>query len=58
MAEVEEALALKREVFNKFRDALALVCSNQPSRKELGALNEPTLIRFINFVGGLLNPEV
>lgn len=58
MAEVEEALKLKREVFDAFRDALANVCSDSPSRAELGKLNEPNLIRFINHVGKLLNPEV
>ena len=36
MDEVEAALKLKREVYNKFRDAAANVCSGSPSRKELG----------------------
>jgi hypothetical protein len=58
MAEVEAALKLKREVYNKFRDAAANVCSGSPSRKELGQLNEPTFLRFLNWLGGLLNPEV
>jgi hypothetical protein len=58
MAEVEEALKLKREVYSKFRDAAANVCSGSPSRKELGQLNEPTFLRFLNWLGGLLNPNV
>ena len=58
MAEVEAALKLKREVYNKFRDAAANVCSGSPSRKELGQLNEPTFLRFLGWLGGLLNPEV
>jgi len=58
MTEVDEALKLKHEVMGKFCDALANVCSNQPTRKELGKLNEPQLFRFIEFVGGLLNPNV
>ncbi len=57
MAEVEEAIKLKREVYNRFRDAAANVCSGSPSRKELGQLNEPTFIRFLNWLGGLLNPN-
>jgi hypothetical protein len=58
MAEVDEALKLKREVMDRFRDALANVCSSQPTRKQLGKLNEPTLLRFLEFVGRLLNPNV
>ena len=57
MAEVDEALKLKRDVYNSFRDAVANVCSGSPSRKELGQLNEPTFLRFLNWLGGLLNPE-
>lgn len=58
MAEIDEALKLKHEVMGKFCDALANVCSDSPNRKQLKGLNEPQLFRFIEFVGGLLNPNV
>ncbi len=58
MADVEKALAQKVEVFDKFRDALAQVCSNKPTRKQLEGVPEYVLMPFIGHVGGLLNPEV
>ncbi len=58
MEDVEKALTLKVEVFDKFRDALAKVCSNKPTRKQLEGVPEYILMPFIGHVGGLLNPEV
>ncbi len=58
MAEVNEALKLKAEVFDKFATALSDVCSKSPNKTQLKGLNEIDLKRFINHVGRLLNPEV
>lgn len=58
MAEVDKAIALKKDIFERFCDALADVCSNKPTKKQLQSLNEIDLKRYINHIGGLLNPEV
>jgi hypothetical protein len=57
-AEVDKAVAEGNEVADKFRDALADVCSGNPTRAQLGHLPTPLLFQFVTHVGELLNPNV
>jgi hypothetical protein len=57
-AEVDKAVDMGNEVADKFRDALADVCSGSPTRAQLGHLPTPQLFQFVTFVGELLNPNV
>lgn len=58
MGEFDTAKKLEHEVYDSFCEALATVCSSKPTKKQLQGLNHPTLIRFLNHIRRLLNPEV
>src|SRR5215218_1415221 len=55
--QVDKALADKAEIISKFKDAVAELCSNKPTRKQLEALPENVLKAFMNYLGRHLDPE-
>lgn len=57
-AEVDEAAQMWHDVVEKFRDALADVCSGSPTRPQLGNLPQNWVLEFVSHVSELLNPNV
>jgi len=55
--QIDKALAAKAEIISKFKDAVAELCSNKPTRKQLEALPENVLKAFMNYLGRHLDPE-
>lgn len=53
----DEAKARAAEVYGQLREALAVLCSNKPTKKQLEALPDNIFIPFKNYVEGKLNPN-
>jgi hypothetical protein len=47
----------KDELLSSYKDAVANLCSNKPTRKQLEKLSEPDLYGFMNYLGRKLAPE-
>jgi hypothetical protein len=58
LAEVDKILEMKREIYGKFADTCAALCSNKPTAKQLKDLPENELKRFINHITELIDPNV
>lgn len=53
----DKALERKSQIISSYKDAVAALCSNKPTRKQLEGLPENIFMPFMSYLGRHLNPN-
>ena len=56
-AQYDEAKSRASEIYGQLREALSILCSNKPTKKQLEGLPDNMFIPFKNYIEGKLNPN-
>lgn len=56
-ADLEEAIAEERRIYDEMREHVATFCQGHPTKAQLNKLPDAVFLKFVDFVGGLINPN-